>query len=248
MLTRPYVLSIAGFDPSSGAGITADMKTYEQLSVYGLGVCSAITYQNESEFEGVEWLPVDSILRQLSILFTKYDIAFAKVGLIENLDILCQLITWLKAKNVKVVWDPILQTSSGYALHNNWDSKTLQLVLSDVYLLTPNLPEFKFLCAQVGVQSVTELMTDVHLNAMLLKGGHGNGSECCDILYYGGFEFVMEGKRMEGAFKHGTGCVLSSAIVSRLARGFSLPKSCEKAKRYVEMFIASNQTLLGYHS
>ncbi|HEX2935920.1 MAG TPA: hydroxymethylpyrimidine/phosphomethylpyrimidine kinase [Bacteroidales bacterium] len=247
MPARPYVLIIAGFDPSSGAGITADLKTFEQHKVYGLGVCSAITFQNESEFEGVEWISPESIMRQLDILFSKYTIAFAKIGLIENLEVLNRVVDFLQLQGCKVVWDPILRASAGYIIHSDFDNSLLRSVLSRIYLLTPNLPEFDFIKKQVNSIDILDLLDQTHLNAILLKGGHAVDEDCCDVLYHNGAKTLLKGDRISGA-KHGTGCVLSSAIVSNLASGYSLTAACKSAKAYVEHFISSNQTLLGYHS
>lgn len=248
MSARPYVLSIAGFDPSSGAGVTADLKTFEQHKVYGLGVCSAITFQNESEFIGIEWVSPESILKQLDILFSKYQIGFAKIGLIENLEVLSLVVDWLTVRGCKVVWDPILKASAGYTIHEDIDSAKLQSVLMKLFLLTPNIPEFDSFKAVTKSNNVAEMMSKTHLNALFLKGGHGEGQECQDVLYSDGMEVLMKGTRIANLTKHGTGCVLSAAIVSRLALGFSLPIACEMARQYVVQFIYSNQTLLGYHS
>lgn len=248
MSARPYVLSIAGFDPSSGAGITADIKAFEQHKVYGLGVCSAITFQNEYEFKGEEWTSSESIIKQLDVLFSKYEIGFAKIGLIENLDVLSLVVDWLAVKGCKVVWDPILKVSAGYAIHGEFDSTKLQSVLMKVFLLTPNIPEFDSFKAITKSNNVADMMRETHLHALLLKGGHGEGPECQDVLYSDGTEVKMKGIRIAGLTKHGTGCVLSAAIVSRLALGFSLPMACEMSRQYVVQFISSNQTLLGYHS
>ena len=248
MSARPYVLSIAGFDPCSGAGITADLKTFEHHKVYGLGVCSAITFQNEDEFKGVEWLSPESIIKQMDVLFSKYQIGFAKIGLIENLDVLSLVVYWLAARGFKVVWDPILKASAGYTIHEDVDSTKLQSVLKNIFLLTPNIPEFDSFKAVAKSNNVVDMMCKTQLNALLLKGGHGEGQECQDVLYSDGTEVQMKGARIAGLTKHGTGCVLSAAIVARLALGFSLPIACEMSRQYVVQFISSNQTLLGYHS
>jgi hydroxymethylpyrimidine/phosphomethylpyrimidine kinase len=248
MSARPYVLSIAGFDPSSGAGITADLKTFEQHKVYGLGVCSAITYQTEDEFLGVEWISPESIFKQLEVLFSKYQIGFAKVGLIQNLDILSRIVDWLDERGCKVIWDPILKASSGYTIHATIDSDLLHSILSRIFLLTPNIPEFEFVKTYIKASGTFDFIRRTQLHTLLLKGGHSEGQQCCDVLYVDAKEVLLKAPRIDGFTKHGTGCVLSSAIVSQLALGLSLPEACELAKQYVEKFILSNKTLLGYHS
>ena len=117
---RPYVLSIAGFDPSGGAGVLADVKTFEANKVYGFGVMSALTFQNDSEFEKVEWIPLEKIMEQISVLQKRFQFEYIKIGLIENLEVLNQLILNLKSNisNPKIIWDPILKATAGFDFHN----------------------------------------------------------------------------------------------------------------------------------
>jgi len=246
MMQKPYVLSIAGFDPCSGAGITADIKTFELCGVYGLGVCTAITFQNESEFEGVEWVAADTIIRQIEILVRKYSISYAKIGIIENLEVLTQVVYYLTEKKIKVIWDPILNASAGFTLHSTWNGDVLKSVLGNIYLCTPNIPEFSVISNLIGYRHGFDFLKETHLYALLIKGGHKQES-CIDMLYLGNNSFPICGTRIEGMDKHGTGCVLSSAIVSRLALDVSIQMACKEAKQYVERFILSNCSLLGYH-
>jgi len=245
---RPYALSIAGFDPSGGAGIAADLKTFEAHKVNGLGVVSALTFQNESEFEGLEWTNRENILKQLNVLTRKHTIEFIKMGLIENLDILDRLISSLKAQvaNPLVVWDPILKASAGFEIHSKMDTDRLKDVCKNVFLTTPNTEEIRMLMSeQDEMKAAKELSTFCNV---LLKGGHSDKEKGRDYL------FTKEGKmfsfrpRTLSAFgKHGSGCVLSSAITANLAKGFSLKEACMKAKSYTEDFLMSNKSSLGYH-
>ena len=108
-LKTPFVLSIAGFDPSSGAGIGADLKTFEATGSYGLGVCSALTFQNEDTFTGVHWTAWEDIKKQCDLLLQKYNVEFLKIGLIESFEILDRLLDYLldQDKRLKIIWDPI---------------------------------------------------------------------------------------------------------------------------------------------
>src|ERR1035437_5718713 len=94
---RPFVLSIAGFDPSAGAGVLADVKTFEACGAYGMGVVSALTYQNDVSFEKVEWLELSQIIEQIKVLQKRFQFDFIKIGLIENLEVLNGLISYLKS-------------------------------------------------------------------------------------------------------------------------------------------------------
>src|ERR1700741_5107534 len=133
----PYCLSIAGFDPSAGAGILADIKTFEANGVYGFGVCSALTFQNDKEFDGVQWISPKQIIAQITPLQRRFNIEYVKVGLIESLDTLSVLISALKTQHSKLIWDPILNASAGFTFHNNIGRTQLIDVLESIYLITP---------------------------------------------------------------------------------------------------------------
>src|SRR5260221_632714 len=104
---RPCVLSIAGFDPSGGAGILADIKTFEQHKVSGMGVVTGLTFQNDSEFDGVKWIEPNEIIKQIDVLTRKFKFQFVKIGMLESLDVLEKIISRLKANGSKLIWDPI---------------------------------------------------------------------------------------------------------------------------------------------
>ena len=121
---KPYVLSIAGFDPSAGAGVLADIKTFESNGVYGFGVASALTWQNDIEFEKVEWIDYYKIIQQISVLLRRFDIQYVKIGLIESLHVLNELTRFLKEriKNPVIIYDPILKASAGFVFHHTGPS------------------------------------------------------------------------------------------------------------------------------
>lgn len=236
---KPFVLSIAGFDPSGGAGILADIKTFESIGVYGIGVCTAITFQNENTFKEVNWLSVEQILSQIDILFEKYSVDIAKIGLVKDMETLLAIIKHLKAHNssIKLIWDPILKASAGFEFHTEIDRRHLDMILKRIYLITPNIPEAEKL--NVDAKSLE--------CACLIKGGH-HSDNASDILYNKGLVHIIEGERIPLVSKHGSGCVLSSAIAAWLAKGFTLEEACKKAKHYTLSFLKSSESLLGYHS
>ena len=254
-IKRPYVLTIAGYDPSAGAGVLADIKTMEECGVYGLGVTTAITYQNENEFDGVKWLSFEEIEKQIAPLIRKYNIEIVKIGLFENLEILEKTISYLKShtSNLRIVWDPILSASAGFVFHNELELNKLRHVLKSIYLLTPNQPEYdKLLLEKMDLENTN----------LLLKGGHRE--EHVDVLFENQETrdknqdsriknqdlrpYIIRGNGKHLSPKHGSGCVLSSAIAAYLALGNDLVASCELAKQYVEKLLESNEGLLGYHS
>src|SRR5436305_8273825 len=146
---RPYVLSIAGFDPSGGAGVLADCKTFEQHGVYGFGVCSAMTIQTDSEFLNVHWLGVEQILEQLRPLTEKFKITACKIGIIDSPDSLIEIIRFLKKHNpaIHIVWDPVLKASAGYDFHSENAFHNIEAILAAIDLVTPNYDELQRLQA-----------------------------------------------------------------------------------------------------
>ena len=246
---RPYVLTIAGFDPSAGAGVLADVKTFEQCDVYGMGVVSALTYQNDEVFKKVDWVEFSNILNQIEILQNRFKFDYIKIGLIENLEILNRLILILKSYNQysKIIWDPILNASSGFVFHENVNKKIVENTCKQLYLITPNVPEAfqlgEFKDAKKNAEYLSQFFN------VYLKGGHNEEQIGYDILFTTDkkkFEFSIKEKNVFS--KHGSGCVLSSAITANLAKDLKLELACAEAKNYITNFLMSNDSLLGYHS
>ena len=249
MNERPFVLTIAGFDPSGGAGLLSDIKTFEAHQVYGLGVCTALTVQHENRFDSVQWVESELIIKQARLLFEKYLIQYVKIGLVKSLDDLSKIITALLSWNpdVTISWDPILKASAGFNFHDEIIAITLKMILKQIYILTPNLPEANLLLNDL-VNTEQKALILAENCAVFLKGGHGDLDESKDLLFYRNQRVEYHAKRIIHGEKHGSGCVLSSAITANLAKGFPLEKACEEAKKYITAFLGSNDSLLGYHN
>ncbi|MCK4923089.1 MAG: bifunctional hydroxymethylpyrimidine kinase/phosphomethylpyrimidine kinase [Bacteroidales bacterium] len=247
---RNFTLSIAGFDPSSGAGISSDIKTFEQHKVQGLGVITAITFQNESTFQGVNWLSFEQIKKQIESICHKYQPKFVKIGLIENFKVLREIINLLKELNaeVKIIWDPIFKASANFDFHTVINKKDLNLLLRDIYLITPNIPECESIFETSNADEIQSIISSQNICKVLVKGGHSLSDNVIDVLVEQSTTTSFNGKRIVNKDKHGTGCVLSAAICSNLANGNNLQASIKKAKTYVSRFIDSNNLLLGYHN
>lgn len=246
MNNRPYVLSIAGFDPSGGAGVLADIKTFEQFKVYGLGACTSITYQTDDNFIGLEWLLYENIINQIEPLFSKYNIQFVKIGIIENLKNLKKLVDYLINVNNKltIVWDPVLKASAGYNFHSDIDKAILNSILNNISYITPNYDEFVFL---FDYKNNIENFIN-HYNTNIIITGNVETDSVYDILISKGNKYLFNGKKYSMYQKHGTGCVYSSALISNLAKGNDIQLSCSIAKNYVENILLSNKTNLAYHN
>jgi len=245
----PHILSIAGLDPSAGAGLFADIKTAEACGVYACGVLTSLTYQNDVEFDDVDWVETEHIIRQISVLRRRLHFDAVKIGLISDITALQTIIAYLKdsMKDIPIIWDPILQASAGFTFHDNELCDNSFNMLKEITLVTPNKPEALQLFKNEDIESIQTTIANHKLCDVLLKGGHSISTESSDILISATEIFVFEGVRLEGFQKHGTGCILSTAIACNLAKGKSLIESCRLAKKYVTRVLTSNHGLLGHH-
>lgn len=245
---RPYVMSIAGFDPTAGAGLLADIKCFELLGVYGFGICTALTIQTDREFLHNDWLDAAQIIDQIEPLLTKFQVSAVKIGLIKDISVILQVVNYLKkhSPEIQIVMDPVLKATAGFEFHQ-WEDglRTLQPVLKQIDLLTPNYPEMMTLGGKQEVFASAEAWSAY--SPVLLKGGHCEIQTGTDYLFVAGKAHELKPLNTNVYPKHGSGCVLSSAITAYLAKGSSLLEACILAKRHVEQFLNSNQTLLGYH-
>lgn len=247
MRKRPNILTIAGFDPSNGAGLTADVKTFEALKCYGFSVCTANTVQNDVDFMDCHWISTQVILEQIECLFARFEINYVKIGIVESWEVLLLLIDKLLVlnSNIKIVLDPVLKSSSNFHFHSS-NNEVLDKVLSKIFLITPNYEEIKVLYADKSIEDTISYISSK--TNLFLKGGHNENAIGQDRLFTADEkQFSLQPKIKNCSEKHGSGCVLSSAITSFLSLGFPLLKSCYRGKRYTEKFLSSNNSLLGFH-
>jgi len=240
-----YILSIAGFDPSGGAGVLADIKVFEQHELIGFGAITCITYQNENSFKGLKWLTLEDIVKQIEPL-SNYRIEVIKIGLIENLQVLSRLILKLKSlfPNVKIIWDPIVKATTGFNFHANFDSELVAEILKNIYLVTPNLNEIEKFGSKDAIGNARIMSQHCYV---ALKGGH-HADHANDLLFYEG-KLIEEikNKKVDRAAKHGSGCVFSSAFAVNIALNKNINEAFAEAKEYTLDFLLSNETLLGQH-
>ena len=237
---RPIVCSIAGFDPCGGAGVLADIKTFEQLQVQGMAVITGYTIQTEEQCYRVDWRPLEAILAELDVLLQRYDVAAIKIGIVPNAGFLQAVVRRIKQQqhHTQILWDPVLRSSSGLVFFNEETLPRLARALPAIDLITPNFPEYGRLVQHLDLQDTV----------VLVKGGHRSDLKGVDILCYGHVEVRIE-PETDGpvAGKHGSGCVLSSAIASHLALGETMGDACKKGKQYIENYLKSSPTLMGIH-
>lgn len=245
--TRPIVISIAGFDPTGGAGVLADIKTIEQHNCLGFGVLTSTTIQTEFEVMGVNWFSADEILNQLNPLLDNYLIKAVKIGIVNQLSTLKAVCERIRHANpeIIIVWDPILVATSGKPFLEGITKTDLYDCLKIIDIITPNTLEAIELGGGINeMESAKELAS---VTNVLLKGGHSAIAKGTDVLFHEGKEVHIASELTEYHDKHGTGCILSSAITANLAQGINLVQSCRNGKQYLETTANSNPQRLAYH-
>lgn len=245
MKKRVNILSIAGFDPSGGAGLLADVKTFELHKCYGMAVQTANTVQTANSFNAVNWIADELVNDQLDTLLNEYAFAGVKIGLVASFDFLVGLIDRVREKNPKavIVWDPVLSASAGFDFHK--DTTAINRVLTRVDWITPNWKEMQVLGKTDNALEAAIQMSN-SLN-VYLKGGHNPESLGKDYWLYKGEMKAFNPKKGKYSEKHGSGCVFSSALAANLAKGFPPQKAVLKSKRYIEELLGSAPAKLGYH-
>ncbi len=249
MKQKPHILTIAGFDPSSGAGITSDIKTFEAHNLNGLSVCTAITIQNDIDFKDCIWIDEAIILSQIETLFERFSISMVKIGIVQSWKVLEKIIDVLHKLNptIAIVLDPILKASSGFDFHTRSDLETLSNILEKCNIITPNYDEIKNLFPDKSIEQTIAFISKK--TNIYLKGGHRTDKKGWDEIYHSDIVQINMPPGVDKIHnKHGSGCVLSSSLASNLSKGIILEDACKNAKRYTEQFLNSNATLLGNHN
>ena len=238
-------LSIAGSDCSGGAGIQADIKTMTMNGVYAMSAITAMTAQNTTGVRAIQESTPNFLKQQIDAVFEDIYPDAVKIGMVassELIRVIAERLRYYDAKNVVV--DPVMVASAGSSLIKQEAVQTLiQELLPISTLVTPNIPEAQVLSG-LSIETKEDMMIaakhigDNYHCAVLLKGGHSI-NDANDLLYANGEIHWFEGKRINNPNTHGTGCTLSSAIASNLAKGYTLAESVQKAKDYVSGALAA---------
>ena len=232
-------LTIAGSDCSGGAGIQADLKTMTMNGVYAMSVITALTAQNTMGVRAIQESTPEFLKQQLDSVFEDIYPDAIKIGMVSSGELIRVISDRLKYYNAKnVVVDPVMVATSGSSLMENTAVKTLvEELLPISTLVTPNIPEAQVLTGltietkEDMIAAAKKIGNEYHC-AVLLKGGHSI-NDANDLLYVDGEVTWFSGKRIDNPNTHGTGCTLSSAIASNLAKGFTLAESVQRAKEYI---------------
>jgi hydroxymethylpyrimidine/phosphomethylpyrimidine kinase len=237
----PNVLSIAGSDPSGGAGIQADLKTFSALGCYGMAAITALTAQNTRGVTGVHTPPAAFVAAQIEAVFADITVAAVKIGMLGDAEIVMAVAECLARHNPPaIVLDPVLVATSGDALGAPGVVEAMRTHLFPLAtLITPNVPEAARLADMAEAQDVTGLeglaarLHEMGARAVLVKGGHLQGETAEDVLFDGQALVHFSAPRIATRSTHGTGCTLSSAIAAHLARGMSLSEAIRASKAYL---------------
>ncbi|WP_281974410.1 bifunctional hydroxymethylpyrimidine kinase/phosphomethylpyrimidine kinase [Halobacillus litoralis] len=235
----PCALTIAGTDPSGGAGVQADLKTFQELKVYGMSAITSIVAQNTTGVRDVHHIPVEMIRQQLQSVSEDMPIHALKTGMIAQKNMMEAFKEWLEKVDAFYVMDPVMVAQSGDPLIESESREYLKKQLLPLTtLVTPNIPEAEHLTGETieteedMKMAAKHIVTDLGAGAALVKGGHLNG-KAIDYLFDGSRIQSFETQRIDSANTHGTGCTYSAAITANLSRGLSLGKAVEEAKYYV---------------
>jgi hydroxymethylpyrimidine/phosphomethylpyrimidine kinase len=246
---RPFVLTLAGFDPSAGAGILADIKTFEQLKTYGIAIPTAYTIQTENQFVELEWVTIEKVLFQIELFLKAYKIKAIKIGIVSSLSDLKFIIQKIRSidSKVPIIWDTVLKSTTEFSFLEIENQQDLEFILQAIQLITPNQDEvLKLIPNAISVEENLNYLRN-H-TAVLWKGGHKKELKGTDILFMKNKEITIHPTLDNCSEKHGSGCVLSSAITAYLSLGENLEEACRKAKLYTEKILQSNLSKLAYHA
>ena len=250
-------VSIAGSDSSGGAGLQADLKTFSALGVYGATVITALTAQNTLGVQAIHNVPAKFVTAQIDSVFSDLNVSAVKIGMVSEAEIIEAIAAGLEKHHAKnIVLDPVMVATSGDVLLNYSAIDSLrQKLLPLARVVTPNLPEAaKLLDTSIADNEVEMLaqaqaMLSLGPDAVLVKGGHGQGDASVDVLVTKGATLTFSAPRIATRNTHGTGCTLEAAIAAELAKGADLGDAISSAKDYLTAALRhADQLAIGHGS
>ncbi len=238
------VMTIAGSDSSGGAGIQADLKTFQELGVFGTSAITALTAQNTLGVEGI--FPTSSVFvkQQIDSVMKDLPVKTVKTGMLFSAEIIEVVAESLKDKDIRLVVDPVMIAKGGASLLQLDAVEALKnKLLPLATVLTPNIPEAEVISGitigtPTDIKKAADIILDMGVSCVVMKGGHLEGEAAIDRVYFrDGTTFSMQTKRIETRQTHGTGCTFSSAIAAFLGQGLNLREAIIEAKKFVQLAI-----------
>jgi hydroxymethylpyrimidine kinase/phosphomethylpyrimidine kinase len=248
----PVALTIAGFDPSGGAGIVADIKTFTAFDCFAVAAVTSLTFQNTTGVFGAAHQTAGTVRAQVMPITQDFSVVCAKTGMLPTREVIAEVARlFLETELPAPVVDPVIRSTSGYDLiDDDALSALVKKLMPLARVVTPNIPEAERITGLViedeeGMRRAASVMREMGARAVLVKGGHlkekaeggrrktEKGWSALDILDDEGRVTLFQGEWIETTSTHGTGCTLSAAIAACLGRGLSLEQAVETAKRFV---------------
>ena len=251
MERHPVILSIAGSDCSGGAGIQADIKTISALGGYAASAITAVTVQNTLGVRAVHAIPPEIVCGQIEAVMEDLQPVAVKIGMVNDIQIVHVIADCIRKYSPEhIIYDPVMVSTSGRKLMTDEAIEEIKKeLLPLVTLVTPNIDEAKVLTGN-SIQNIQDMLeaakqlSHSYQTHILIKGGHLEGDQMCDLLYSPDHTYyIYEEKKIESKNLHGTGCTLSSAIASYLAKGYSMKESIRHAKEYITHAIIAGKDL-----
>lgn len=251
----PRALTVAGSDSGGGAGIQADLKTFQSFGCFGMSAITALTAQNSTGVQGVHKVPPEFVRAQMESVLGDIGADAVKCGMLADSGIILAVADCLERYgNPPLVLDTVLVAKSGDPLlEDRAVTDMVERLFPLAALVTPNLPEVERLTGirvvdREGMEQAARALRGMGARAALIKGGHLTGPKMLDLLALpGGGTVVFEGGRIDTPHTHGTGCTLSSAIAAALALGFDLERAVAAGREYVlRGIVNSHPTGKGY--
>ncbi len=245
----PNILSIAGSDPSGGAGVQADIKAISACGGYAMAAITALTAQNTRAVTAVRMVEPEMVAAQIAAIRADIRIDAVKIGMLGEAPVIDTVAEALRGLSAPMVLDPVMVAKSGDRLLVAEAVAALRATLPLASVITPNLPEAAdLLCApqaatRDAMAAQAQALLAAGARAVLLKGGHLPGDDCPDLLADGAVLIWLPGARRATTRTHGTGCTLSSALATFLGRGMALPEAATRAKAFVAAAIAAADAL-----
>jgi len=254
--TYRTVLTIAGSDSGGGAGIQADLKTISAMGCYGMSVITALTAQNTKGVTGIHAVPPDFAEKQMETVFSDIGVDAVKIGMLFSAELIETVAQVLKKYKIdKIVLDPVMVAQSGDKLLKDNAIEAIKIHLMPLSMVvTPNLPEASVLLDRTlhdfeDIKKGAKDLSEYGSRSVLIKGGHLKDNDSTDFLYLGEEDRIvtLEGERINTINNHGTGCTLSSAIASCMAKGCEIEEAVRKAKTYInEAIRAGSKYKIGH--
>jgi len=249
------VTTIAGSDSGGGAGIQADLKTFQELKVFGTSVITALTAQNTLGVSDVLPIEVSFVEKQLQALIEDFPISAIKTGMLFSSEIIQSIARILTAINSPLIVDPVMIAKGGESLLQQEAIEALRSYLLPIAtVVTPNIPEAETLSGRkitslTDIKEAANVLLQIGIQCVIIKGGHLEDKRYATdyVFFQDGRSFSMQSTRIATKNTHGTGCTFSAALTAFLGRGLSLENAIEEAKKFIQLAITHDLSIGNGH-